>query len=148
MLADLRGSNLFVAEGEHRRARIGIEAANLGEFGDDIFGDAVAKIFVFLGGAEVFEIEYRYRFRDRFADARLCFAQFRGTLGSGVEIALEAIEIGLSSVAVWQRMARSFSRSFERMRPKSGGTAGFTSAIGRGSRFKMASKNDRGGFSP
>jgi hypothetical protein len=44
------------------------------------------------------------------------------------------------SLAVWYRTSRSFSRAFEMIRSSSGGTAGFASEAGAGSRFRIPSK--------
>ena len=57
MLANLRGRDRLVAKGENGGARKSVEAFDFGELGDDVFGDAVAKVFVFLDAAEIFEIE-------------------------------------------------------------------------------------------
>lgn len=65
LLTDNRSGDLFVAEGEHFRAREDLQLSDLREFGDDIFGHAVAEVFVFFGATLVFEIENRDRFSYR-----------------------------------------------------------------------------------
>ena len=49
--ADFRSSDRFVAKLQHFRARINFKARDFGEFGDDVFGHAIAKIFVFFCAA-------------------------------------------------------------------------------------------------
>ena len=58
LLADLRGSHRLVAKGQHGGAGKGVQSPNLGKLGDDVLGDAVAQVFVFLGAALIFEIEH------------------------------------------------------------------------------------------
>ena len=62
LLADLRRSHRLVAEGQNRGTRKGVQSADLGELGDDVLGDAVAQVFVFLGATLIFEIEHGDRF--------------------------------------------------------------------------------------
>src|SRR5208282_2495361 len=57
LLANLRRGDRLVAKGQHRGAGKSIQSTNLGELGDDVFGDAIAEILIFLGAAQIFEIE-------------------------------------------------------------------------------------------
>jgi len=51
LLADLRGSHRFVTPSQNGGARKGVQSPDLGELGNDVLGDAVAQVFVFLGAA-------------------------------------------------------------------------------------------------
>ncbi len=57
LLADLRRSHRFVAKRQDRRTRECVQALDLGKFGDDVLGDSVAQVFIFLRAALIFEIE-------------------------------------------------------------------------------------------
>ena len=94
LLADLRGSDLFIAVSEDGGTRKSIEAFYFGQLGDDVFGDAVAKIFVFLDAAEIFEIEDGDGFGGLFLIGGRGFAVIGGALVAGIEVALEAGEVG------------------------------------------------------
>jgi hypothetical protein len=67
LLPNLRRSYLLVAVRQHRRAREDVQPFDLGKFGDDVFGHAVAKVLVFLHSADVLEIQHRYGFHALFA---------------------------------------------------------------------------------
>ena len=58
LFANLRGGHRFIAKGQDGGARERVDSANFGELGDDVFGDAVAEVFVLFGAALIFEIEY------------------------------------------------------------------------------------------
>jgi hypothetical protein len=57
LLADLGRRDRLVPERQHHRPRIDLEALDLRELRDDVFGDAVAEVLVFLGTGEILEIE-------------------------------------------------------------------------------------------
>ncbi len=59
--ADVRRGRLLVAEREHRGARKDVQAVDLRQVGQDVLGDAVPQVLVFLDSREVFEIEHRDR---------------------------------------------------------------------------------------
>ena len=98
LLADLLGGDRFVAEGEHFGARKNLQLGDFGNFGDDVFGDAVAKIFVFFGAALIFEIKDGDGFAfllDRMrGGAGAGSAFFGGGPAAGFEVAAEAFEVG------------------------------------------------------
>src|SRR6202000_2877142 len=75
LLANLLWRHLLVAERQNGRARVGVQSADFRELGDDVFGDAVAQVFIFFGAAEIFKVEDRDGFRTGFgghAGTRVC----------------------------------------------------------------------------
>src|SRR6185295_358389 len=65
LLPDLRRRCRFVAVRQDGRSREALQALDLRQLGDDVFGDSVAEVFVFLDAAEILEIEDRDRFLTR-----------------------------------------------------------------------------------
>ena len=63
LLPDLQRRHLLVAKRQHRRPRKRIQPANLRKLRDDVFGNPVAQVLIFLRAAQIFEIEHRQRFR-------------------------------------------------------------------------------------
>src|SRR5262249_61184793 len=53
----LRGAKRLVAKREDRRPGKYLQAVDLGELHDDVLGDAVAEVLVFLRAAQVLEVE-------------------------------------------------------------------------------------------
>ena len=95
LLPNLCGGHLLVPVREHSRAREDVQAPDLGKFGNNVFRDAVAKVFVFLRPAEVLEIENGYGFRACFADSRPRFCRISRTLVTGINVTLEPDQVGL-----------------------------------------------------
>jgi hypothetical protein len=98
LLADLLGGDLLVAEGEHLGARENLQLRDLGNFGDDVFSNAVAKIFVFFSAALILKIKHGdgfafllHRVRGR---AGAAGAFLRGGAAAGFQVAAQPFEIG------------------------------------------------------
>ena len=58
LLADLLRRDLLIAKRQDCVTRESVQAADFRKFGDDVFGDAVAKVFVFFRAAEILEIQH------------------------------------------------------------------------------------------
>ena len=101
-MADLRSGDGLVAILRHGGPRKYSQVFHFGKLGDDVFGHAVAEVFVFLGAAEVFEVEDGDGFFGFGGDAAAFFCRCGCGLcgfvaagaGGGFEIALEAFEVG------------------------------------------------------
>lgn len=58
LLADLSDWKRLVAKRKHGGARKKLELFDLGEFGDDVFGHTVAKVFVLFVAAGIGEVQH------------------------------------------------------------------------------------------
>ena len=121
LLADLRRGHLLVAEGEHGGAREDVQALDLGEIGEDVLGDAVPQVLVFLHAGEVLEIEDGDRTLRALGRAGLRIDQRRRARTNPSSLRLRRRRSVFSSVADWQRRLRSFSSAFSRIWPRAGG---------------------------
>ena len=101
LLPDLRRRYTLVAIGQNRWSRENVQPFNLGEFSDDIFGNSVPEVFIFLYATQVLEVQDGDRFL-----ALLVFV--RDSVLSAVRFLpdepisrLNLVRSVLMSVAVW-----------------------------------------------
>ena len=138
--ADVRGRGLLVAEREDGGARKDVQTLDLREVRQDVLGDAVAQVLVFLHAREVLEVEDG----DRPLRARRRHLRVGGRSRAGpvVPRACGAAAADRSSVrspsgsggpVLLQRLLQNRA---ERRRA----SRGSRSSRGRGSRFRIASK--------
>jgi hypothetical protein len=141
----LLGGDRFVAEGEHFGARKNLQLGDFGNFGDDVFGDAVAKIFVFFGAALIFEIKdgdgLAFLLDRMRGGAGAGSAFFGGGPAAGFEVAAEALEVGAQYRKRTGSAGRDpFSRALPKIFSKAKGSAEFNSFAEAGTECRMPSK--------
>ena len=96
LLTDLLRGDRLVAEGEHLRTGENLELRDLRNFGDDVFGNSVAEVFVFFRATLVLEIKDRDRSllgggsRVRTGTAPTLFG---AELAAGFDVAAQALQI-------------------------------------------------------
>ena len=79
---------MFVPVGQHGGARKGVQSANLGQLGNDVFGDAVAQVFIFFHAAQIFEIQHHHGFHRLLGHPGLTVGKFGRAFAPGIQIAL------------------------------------------------------------
>ena len=143
LLAHLLRGHRLVAERQHLRAGKDFELLDLRELRDDVFGDPVAEVLVFLRAALIFEVEHRDRAvlgrgrvrlgaRNALLRGRACRPESRSRL--------RRFRSARSSAAVWQRRSGSFSSVLSRMPSSATGRRGLSSFAGAGVECRMPSK--------
>jgi hypothetical protein len=155
--ADLRRGDGLIAKLQHFGTRKNFETGDFGKFGDDIFGHAIAKIFIFFGSTKIFEIEHgdgflfgnwRGDWRRRSGGERR-FNSSGGRVGArrGVEVTLQTFEIGAEFGSGLAAIIAIFLEGFANNAVQIWGKFGIPFGDGFGSGVEDLIEDDGGGVS-
>ena len=97
LLPDLRRNGLLVTERQHLRTRENLKLRDFGKLGDDVFGHAIAEVFVFFPAALIFEIKhghrlFRWRGSGRKSGTGVGFSS--GGPAAGINVPPQPLQIG------------------------------------------------------